>query len=199
MKRFFNDITRLVIAFIFLVLLAYVAYDIRDGDEIIHIVDAEIVENEVIVYEEKIVPYLITEELPKDYNHRKEMVLMYLRSLGESEEDIATWDRIITQESNYDPTIEPPTFVVHCEGGSIAELTDYGNGVMWQYECAMDNLREIKREKSFGIFQILPSTWELAGCEGAVSKAGNNQPWIAQADCAIKVRSLQGWKAWAAY
>lgn len=193
------------ILFVFLVVVSLAdSYILRVKDTeqplVIHALEAQEGEEDVQIVEyidkEKIVPYLITESLPSDYSHKKEMVLMYLRSLGASEDDILVWDKVITHESDYNLDALPPTWVKHCQGANGAyakELWDYGNGIKWQYECSFEGATEIKQEQSFGLFQILPSTWEGHGCEG------DQTNWMDQSRCAVKIKNQSGFTQWSTY
>lgn len=97
-------------------------------------------------------------------------------------EEINNLVNIAGKESGaHDPKIEPRTWVKHCQRlNSTYYAIEFG-------EC---DYKEVHREKSTGIFQILPSTYKGYKCEGSIEDVDN------QINCAVKIYQKSGYGAW---
>ena len=184
-----RDFLKLFLVLGFLSWISFTLNLIEKKNEIVYATNEVTLTNTSIV--EKIVPYIITEKLPTDFNKKKEMIQMYLRSLGETEEDITTWDRIINTESRYDVDSKAPTFWSQCSDGRFIELKKYESGGYWQAVCSDYGLETVESGHSAGLLHIIAPTARGNGC--------NNINWIHEIECGVKIKNTSGFSQWASY
>lgn len=180
-------------------LLFYIAYSLVTYNEPHEEPPTQIITNEVleesreVEVTEVVRPYLITEKLPDDYNHRKEMILMAFRYYGVDESLIGDVDRIVSGESKYDPNSKAPTYWSQCEDGRFVEIRDYGNGVWWQDTCEHYGLKTIDSGYSSGLLHIIKPTRQEFGCNAIF----NN--WLEEVECGAKIINSGNINRWATY
>lgn len=135
------------------------------------------------------------------YQGKRDIIQERLQFLGVSDAEIGVYLEIATHESCKDradspdcmnPQKEPPFYVKHCQGVNGWYAVELANG--GQAYCNAGDT-EGRNEKSFGIFQILESTWERTGC------SDDRFSWYAQVDCAVtlKTNSPRGFSEWSTY
>lgn len=122
-----------------------------------------------------------------------------LEANGESPTNIYIWLEIVREESKYIEDVLGADWVHHCDRpvqvtlwgylqppNTQIELKDYPNGVVDQATCEEYGAVTLHREKSYGLFQILPTSADDAGCE-------NNweESFSSQAECAVRVRKYR--------
>lgn len=159
--------------------------------------------NPIVYIESNNILELFPIHLVGSYSEKKETIERYLKSKGEIE--IATWIRIFTTESNLDELSEAPTYWSLCDRkvsvrlwgvqqqpANFIELKDY-EGRIWQTTCEEYGAITKRIGVSKGLSHIIETTWELLNCKG------DRLNWADNIDCAIKIRNLQGWEAWASY
>lgn len=142
---------------------------------------------------------LLEEEKNKQYIHK------FLEFLGESQEDVLIWDKIIKKESKYNPQSKAPTYWSLCDQpislklwglqqpmNRFIELRDYENGI-WQATCEEFGATTIEYGYSQGLTHIIQPTWDSTQCSGFVND------WRDQLICSIKIRDLYGWEAWSTF
>lgn len=134
------------------------------------------------------------------YQEKINFITERLKFNGVSDTDIKIFTEIATLESCRDrgdhkgcmnPEKTPPVVVKHCKGGNgwyVVEINSVGG----QAQCAAGHV-EGRNEQSFGMFQILETTWEGNQCEG------NRFDWYSQVDCAVKVKNRSGFSQWSTY
>lgn len=120
---------------------------------------------------------------------RKELVRIELERLGAP--DVETFLRIGKAESSYRATAVPPVEVRHCQRT---------NGTYYVVEVLkgrQDSCRgtdkQVYAEKSYGIFQILPSTAKRV-CQGL-----DLTDWKLQVRCAIQIQERSGFTQWTTF
>ncbi len=97
--------------------------------------------------------------------------------------------RDINDPKCFDLKKTPVTYVKHCKrpnGTFYAVEITKGK----QADCGKD--QETMKEKSWGIFQILETTWKREGCTGNIRESSAEE----QADCAVIVYQKEGYNAW---
>lgn len=147
---------------------------------------------------------LLPTELTGTQEENRTYIEKYLKSRGE-ESNLATWAKIIKQESGYDPRSKAPTYWSLCDRAVVVtlwgykqpanrfiELRDYPNGI-WQATCEEYGAQTIRTGYSRGLTHIIEPTWEELGCTGDI----NN--WTDQIDCSLKIRNNRGWNSWSSY
>lgn len=91
--------------------------------------------------------------------------------------------RIAKKESSrHDPLVEPKSTVFHCKDNKWFSVEN-------QTGCPVGTVSG-RKEKSIGVFQILPSTWEGYKCEGDIKNIND------QLDCGVKIYKRSGYKPW---
>ena len=128
-----------------------------------------------------------------DQNTRKFLITRYLESAGYSKTDIETFLKIGQLESGLQLDSVPPVFVKHCKRANgtyyVVEINKQGR----QDYCRTGDV-EVHQERSYGIFQILPSTAKDYKCNKDLTTLEG------QLDCAIKLqKSSKGWNHWSTY
>lgn len=192
MKKVLNDYLKILKVLVIVVAFAYILMLRQELEKKpTEIVKAETIIETVTEVEEKEVvkPYVITEQLPEDFNHRKEMIHMYFRHLGESEENIKVWDHIIEGESKYNPNSKAPTYWSLCSDGSFKELTS--GDIRLQDTCENHGLETVRTGYSEGLLHIIDTTRESHGC--------NITDWMSELECSVKVKNQSGFEQWATY
>lgn len=113
----------------------------------------------------------------------KERVFNELDKLGELDKE--TWLRIAQAESGFQVTVEPESWVKHCQrsDGSYyaVELSDCGDDI------------QVHQEKSYGVFQILPSTAKRV-CELDWKDSVETQT-----RCAVNIKNKSGFDSWSTF
>lgn len=133
------------------------------------------------------------------YLKKVDLLKKRLVKIGVPKSEIATYVRIATNESCkhqsgttncMNPSVTPYTEVRHCQrqDGSYF-VVEISNG----YQASCGSAKQVRSEKSLGIFQILPSTWKGHECKG------DAYSWLDQVDCAKKIRDLSGFTQWSTY
>jgi hypothetical protein len=137
---------------------------------------------------------------------KSETIRRYLRSKGESEQQINTWLRIINVESGFDEYSTAPTQIHMCDRpvsvtlwgyrqqpNRFVELKDYPNNVYWQATCADYGAVTIDNDVSQGLLHFTKWTWQDMGC------MGERTSWMESIDCGIRLRNARGWNQWSSY
>lgn len=136
------------------------------------------------------------------YQEKINFITERLKFNGVSDADIKVFTEIATLESCRDrgnhegcmnPTKTPPVFVKHCKSASsgkwyVVEVSGSGG----QAYCKAGD-SEGRNEKSFGMYQILESTWERNGCNA------DKYTWFNQIDCAVIIKNRSGFTQWSTY
>lgn len=123
-------------------------------------------------------------QYPGNVEERRAYILEYLvwKFPELTNEEINNLVNIASKESSaHDPKIEPRSWVKHCQRP---------NNTYYAIEFGECNYKEVHREKSFGIFQILPSSYKRYGCEGDIKNVDN------QINCGVKIYKKSGYGAW---
>lgn len=139
---------------------------------------------------------------------KTELLRDYLELKGEDFTNTNIWLEIARDESKktvngettfYNLHIEPITYVHTCDKSvqvnlwgykqppsNIVEVHDKAEGV-YQATCEDYGAVTISKEKSYGLFQILPSSARDANCS-----SDWKETYTGQVDCAIKLRDWRG-------
>lgn len=125
---------------------------------------------------------------PEDVNEREKYIREYLATKYTvkelQNEEIENLIRIAKVESSrHDPEVQPKTTVFHCKRNGKWFVVENFIG------CPSDSTPG-RKEKSIGIFQILPSTFQGYKCEGNIKEVDR------QLDCVVKIYKRSGYKAW---
>lgn len=123
-------------------------------------------------------------QYPDNVEDRKAYILEYLvwNHPDLSNEEINNLVAIAGKESGaHDPLIEPRGWVKHCQRP---------NNTYYAVEFGECDYKEVHRERSIGIFQILPSTYKGYKCEGSIEDVDN------QINCAVKIYKKSGYYPW---
>lgn len=156
---------------------------------------------EVVI--EKPVYVTLPTTLPSTSAARREAILLHLKAAGYNESDMQKWGVVLDKETGglreerkYMNDVQPTTFVKHCKSKAsgkwyVREIVKSGS-VWIQAHCHAGDIQG-RSEKSTGIFQILPSTWERYKC------TGDKLNWLDQINCAITLQRKDGFKTHWAY
>lgn len=128
-----------------------------------------------------------------DLKVRQNLIRRYLEDVGYSENDIDTFLAIGQRESGLQLDSEPPVFVKHCRRANGSFYVVEINSTGGQAECKAGD-KQVHQEKSYGIFQILPSTAKGYGCSKDLTTLES------QLECAVKLqKSTKSWNHWTTY
>lgn len=124
---------------------------------------------------------------PEDVASRETYIRTYLAENYTVEElpneVIENLIRIAKKESSaHDPLIEPRTTVFHCKDDKWFVVEN-------MVGCPEGSVSG-RKEKSIGVFQILPSTWNGYKCEGDMKNVDD------QLDCGVKIWKRSGYYPW---
>ncbi len=127
-------------------------------------------------------------KFPKEVSEREGYIREYLSTkytIEElSNEEIENLIRIAKIESSgHDPKVEPASVVNHCKQNGKWIAVEGFSG------CPEGTVAG-RKEKSIGIFQILPSSFENYKCEGSILEVDD------QLSCAVKIYKKSGFGAW---
>lgn len=132
---------------------------------------------------------------PTEVARRREFIIDFLSwNYHElSGEEINNLVAIAAEESTaHDPLVEPKlTFVQHCKPINGKWYADEINPSGGQYKCREGEIVG-RKEKSIGVFQILPTTWEINKCSGNIL----DRDVVEQIDCAVKIYKKSGYGQW---
>jgi hypothetical protein len=120
---------------------------------------------------------------PEGVSERRDYIVEYMAiNTDLSNEEINNLVNIANKESSaHDPEIVPQTWVKHCQRP---------NGTYYAVEFGECSYREVHREKSIGIFQILPSTAKRQCGMTDITRVDS------QIDCAVMIYKQSGYGAW---
>lgn len=129
---------------------------------------------------------LVSLELAGNDEEKADKLEDILIMAGATHDEMAYLVHIAYWESKFDLAAEPYTHVAYCSDGNWGEI--YAGG---QFRCEDFGSTTIRTEKSYGLFQILPSTAQDHGCANDWKLNA-----YTQSQCAIKVARGQGLTAW---
>ena len=140
------------------------------------------------------------------YETKKSLIVDRLKYNRVPDSDIPTFIGIFELESCrgksgadcFNTGKTPKTTVYHCQrpnGSKVAVEVTRRNGITVQATCEDFGYKRTYEEKSWGLAQILETTWRGYKCEGDIKTSTYEQ----QVDCAVKIQRTSSWNAWSTY